>query len=282
MTSSEELKYAGDDRELTHYLDQDTRIEHSNVGQESPEAVQSTGEPRRIRHLNKDEIQDLSLEESLRTALMNAEIIRDSGQFLNPGNRLLSNPDFASSIYDVAIQETNTLFGQGGVAAALAEFDATFTANMTWGASEQPAESNSIGVLALDGQRDEFGDFRSQISKIFGYGDQVTVEHNWLYTEVAQGRAGARPFNSQFSARPTANQEGGLPTIELEYRRERQAAGIAVAKKRGAYLGRLPGTTKATSTRAMALRAKGLAVPEIANALGVSERTAFRYLASVG
>ena len=219
MTSSEELKYAGGERELSHYRDQDTRIEHPNVGQESPEAVQSSGEPRRIRHLNKDEIQDLPLQEALRTALMNAEVIRDSGQFLNPGNRLLSNPDFAPSIYDVAIQETNTLFGQGGVAAALAEFDATFTANMTWGASEQPAESNSIGVNAGDGQRDEFGDFRSEISKIFGSGDQITLEHNWLYTEVAQGRAGQRPFNSQFSSRPTANQEGGLPTVGLEYRR---------------------------------------------------------------
>jgi outer membrane protein TolC len=219
MTSSEELQYAGGERELSYYRDQDTRIEHPNVGQESPEAVQSSGEPRRIRHMNKDEIQDLSLEESLRTALMNAEIIRDSGQFLNPGNRLLSNPDFAPSIYDVAIQETNTLFGQGGTAAALAEFDATFTTNMTWGASEQPAESNSIGVNAGDGQRDEFGDFRSEIAKIFGDGGQLTLEHNWIYTEVAQGRAGARPFNSQFSSRPTANQEGGLPTVGIEYRR---------------------------------------------------------------
>jgi len=219
MTGSEELQYMGEDRELSHYRDQDTRIEHPNVGQESPEAVQSSGEPRRIRHLNKDEIQDLSLEESLRTALMNAEVIRDNGQFLNPGNRLLSNPDFAPSIYDVAIQETNTLFGQGGTAAALAEFDATFTTNMTWGASEAPAESQSIGVNAGDGQRDEFGDFRSEVAKIFGDGSQVTLEHNWIYTEVEQGRANARPFNSQFSSRPTANQEGGLPTVGIEFRR---------------------------------------------------------------
>lgn len=74
----------------------------------------------------------------------------------------------------------------------------------------------------------------------------------------------------------------GLAGIELEYCRERQATGIALAKKRGACLGRLPGLTKATPTRAMELRAKGLAVPEIANALGVSAKTAFRYLASVG
>ena len=37
----------------------------------------------------------------------------------------------------------------------------------------------------------------------------------------------------------------GLAEIELEYRRERQAAGIQVAKKAGVYRGRQKGTTKA-------------------------------------
>lgn len=71
----------------------------------------------------------------------------------------------------------------------------------------------------------------------------------------------------------------GLAEIELEYRRERQAAGIAVAKRRGAYHGRQKGTTKAKPTRAHQLRGQGLSVTEIANALAVSDRTVFRYLA---
>jgi DNA invertase Pin-like site-specific DNA recombinase len=70
----------------------------------------------------------------------------------------------------------------------------------------------------------------------------------------------------------------GLAEIEWEYRRERQAAGIAVAKARGVYRGRRKGTTKAKPQRALALRHTGLTVPEIARALGVGERTAFRYL----
>jgi hypothetical protein len=37
----------------------------------------------------------------------------------------------------------------------------------------------------------------------------------------------------------------GLAEIEHEYRRERQAAGIAVAKQKGRYHGRVQGTTKA-------------------------------------
>jgi DNA invertase Pin-like site-specific DNA recombinase len=70
----------------------------------------------------------------------------------------------------------------------------------------------------------------------------------------------------------------GLSEIEWEYRKERQQAGIAVAKKNKIYKGRKPGTTKGKPERAKALKAKGLTPGEIATALGVSERTVFRYL----
>jgi DNA invertase Pin-like site-specific DNA recombinase len=71
----------------------------------------------------------------------------------------------------------------------------------------------------------------------------------------------------------------GLAEIEEEYRRERQAAGIAVAKRKGVYQGRVKGTTKAQPDRAQRLRDHGLTAPEIATALGVHPRTVFRYLA---
>jgi DNA invertase Pin-like site-specific DNA recombinase len=70
----------------------------------------------------------------------------------------------------------------------------------------------------------------------------------------------------------------GLAEIEWEYRRERQKAGIEVARKRGVYTGRRKGSTKAKPKRAVELRDNGMTAPEIANALGISERTVFRYL----
>lgn len=70
----------------------------------------------------------------------------------------------------------------------------------------------------------------------------------------------------------------GLAEIEMEYRHERQAAGIAVAKQRGVYAGRRMGTTKAKPARAKALHQQGLTAAEIANALAISPRTVFRYL----
>ena len=49
----------------------------------------------------------------------------------------------------------------------------------------------------------------------------------------------------------------GLAEIELEYRAERQAAGIEVAKRKGIYKGRKEGTTKGEPERAKELRARG-------------------------
>ncbi len=74
----------------------------------------------------------------------------------------------------------------------------------------------------------------------------------------------------------------GIADIEHEHIRERQAAGIAEAKKRGVYKGRKAGTTKGDPARAHELRSQGLKVKEIASALGVSVRTANSYLAVEG
>ena len=70
----------------------------------------------------------------------------------------------------------------------------------------------------------------------------------------------------------------GLAEIEMEYRRERQSAGINVAKKAGVYKGRQMGTTKGKPERAKGLKSQGLSVEEIASAMAVSRRTVFRYL----
>ncbi|HEY0008846.1 MAG TPA: recombinase family protein [Tepidisphaeraceae bacterium] len=72
----------------------------------------------------------------------------------------------------------------------------------------------------------------------------------------------------------------GFAQMENKLRKERQKAGIAVAKERGIYKGRKAGSTKAKPTRAIELRDKGLSPAEIATAMGTSERTVWRYLAA--
>lgn len=70
----------------------------------------------------------------------------------------------------------------------------------------------------------------------------------------------------------------GIAEIELQHSKERQAIGIALARKRGVYTGRRSGTTKASPSRARALRNQGLKVSEIAAALGVRQRSVYNYL----
>ena len=71
----------------------------------------------------------------------------------------------------------------------------------------------------------------------------------------------------------------GIAEMEQENRRERQAAGIEVAKREGKYKGRKPGTFKTDPKRALALKAKGMSVSEIARSLGVQRVSVYRYLA---
>ena len=213
------LKYSGTPRDGDYYKEVATKIDYPDVGQESSEEVAHAVSPRRLRVPTKDQIWDLGLDEALRTALQNAEVIRDNGSFLSPGNRLLNNPDFTSSIHDVAIQETNTLFGQGGVEAALSEFDAQFTSNAFIGRSKQLSESTTIGFRELDEQAEDVLDFRSSLAKIFADGTSASVAHNWLYSDTNQAGPQARPFDSQWTSRPGRGQDGGLPTFHAEVRR---------------------------------------------------------------
>ena len=69
-----------------------------------------------------------------------------------------------------------------------------------------------------------------------------------------------------------------IAEMELQHVKDRQAIGIALAKHRGVYKGRKPGATKARPQRARELRATGMTLPEIAQALSVNKRTVSRYL----
>lgn len=72
----------------------------------------------------------------------------------------------------------------------------------------------------------------------------------------------------------------GITQIEAERSRERQAAGIEAAKKRGVYRGRKPGTLKADPARARALKKQGMKSKDIMELLGIRSRaTLAKYLA---
>ena len=72
---------------------------------------------------------------------------------------------------------------------------------------------------------------------------------------------------------------GSLAEFERAIIRERQAEGIAAAKKRGVYKGRKPALNSMQIENARQLKAEGVAVTEIARRLGVHRSTIHRALA---
>lgn len=73
----------------------------------------------------------------------------------------------------------------------------------------------------------------------------------------------------------------GLAEIENSHRRERQMAGIELAKQNGVFKGRKKGTFKASQKRAWELRQKNISYKNISQILGVSEGTAAMYVKTV-
>ncbi len=221
-SNEKNLWYLGD-RELHDYKDTVTAIEYPAVNEETADEASYTDEPRRIRKPRKDEVWNLSLEEALHTALANNEIIRDASSYQSPNNRLLTNPDFASSIYDPALQETNPLFGQNGMESALSEFDASLTTSLLVGRSAQISESFGLnGIRGGDTTVNKSGDFRSSLNKIFADGSQFSVSHNVLYQDFNSGSSlnpNDRLFRNFYTNNPSAGQNGGIPGIEFDLRR---------------------------------------------------------------
>lgn len=108
--------------------------------------------------------------------------------------------------------------------------------------------------------------------------DGINILANWCERDVRVISVTQQIDLRGAVGRMVASVMFGLAEIELEYRKERQAAGVRVAQKAGVYTGRRKGTTKEKPNRATALKCQGLTATEIAKALGVSKRTVFRYL----
>ncbi|HAA50331.1 MAG TPA: TolC family protein, partial [Planctomycetaceae bacterium] len=237
LSGPRELTYLNE-ADLAHYRDVATRIVDPNSDDDRAETArraEMAAEPRRLSQPGQQEIWDLSLQETMKLGLKNSEIIRESGTFLSPSNRLLNNPEFAASVFNPAIQETNVQFGQRGVEAASADFDTTFSSSMTWGGSNSIQRINNLGLSAGDTLEEDTGRFRASLSKITGAGTQMSLSHNWDYTANNQPN---QLFPSSFFG--TAQS----PTLGLQMRHPLLAgAGTEYTQIAGPRLGRFGGAT---------------------------------------
>lgn len=166
-----QVTYFGD-AELQHYRDKMLQVEYPNVDQSTPQEVAYSHRPRTIKEPNDDEIWELTLLQAVHTAVANNKMIRTRTN----SQQMLLNPSTTPSIYDPALGETGYLFGNRGVEAALADFDAQLTASTTWGNNATVQNSFSTFV-----NNNDTGAFTSGLSKQLATGGSFAVNHNWNY-----------------------------------------------------------------------------------------------------
>jgi outer membrane protein TolC len=116
--------------------------------------------PPTVRRFEELEFVDLTLEQAVRQALSNSEVIRQAG------GRIVASPTTASTVLDPSIVETDP---RVGIEAALSAFDAQFLA--TAGFSHQDRELNTLNP-AFRYRREEGERYRVGVGKIAATGTQ--------------------------------------------------------------------------------------------------------------
>lgn len=201
------LKYLGD-ANLEHYKDYATRIEFPCLDEECENDSIVTRPPRRIRHPKEEELWDLHLARVIQMAMANNKIMRTRNQFLVPQSALMVGPNQSNnSVFDPALQETAVFFGNRGLNAALADFDANVATGITWGRNETVQNNRFLsgGLAPGDTLTDETARFTSGLEKQMADGGIFSVSHNWNYS---LNNVPSRLFGSSYSG-----------TLQFDYRR---------------------------------------------------------------
>ncbi len=109
--------------------------------------------------------------------------------------------------------------------------------------------------------------------------DGIVTLTNWLERGVRVVSTSQSFDFSGVTGKLIASVLLAVAEIEQGTRRERQAAGIEVAKAAGVYKGRKKGTLTVDPSEAKTLKSKGLTVTQIAKMLNCSNQTVYRHLA---
>lgn len=248
--------YLNDRGDMSYYLDSATSIEYPDVNVASLEEVAQAPRPITVIDPDFNSFMDLTLEQSVSIALQNSKVLRGygtpnlQGTRVAPGvDNLVNGPAAAGTLYNVAVRESepgfigtpgqisnpsNILTNTGldvnqGVEAALADFDAQFTASAFWSTNDEPRNTNPDG-----------GDFLNPV--VF---QQDTV--NWQ-TEVAKKTANGtqiffRNTNSWIENNNplTSDAPPGLQELDSFYRTAFEVElRQPLLRGRGAFIQRMP------------------------------------------
>jgi len=206
------------DEPLDRYQTFALQIEYPDQAEPPREDLAGSPPPFGMRREDPKEFWHLSLEEAVRIALANSEVMRDLG------GRLLNTPATATTVYDVAIQESNP---QTGPEAALSAFDAQLSSNLIFNRNERTLNNAFFGggVVSL---AQNTANFDLQVSKVGATGTQFAMRNFILYD---RNNAVANRFPSAYEA-----------ILEGEIRQPLlQGAGVAFNRIAGPQFNPVPG-----------------------------------------
>tara|TARA_B100001123_G_scaffold148628_1_gene172150 strand:- start:2586 stop:4529 length:1944 start_codon:yes stop_codon:yes gene_type:complete len=150
--------------------------------------VEAIQEPPSARRPQDSEKWPLTLDEAIRIALKNSQVVRDSG------GRVVSAPQGAVTVFDPAIQEADP---RSGVEAALSAFDAQFSSNVI-GEQTDRSFNNVFFGGGQAGVTTTIADVQTGISKQTATGTQFSVSNATNYNRSSIPPSDFQRFSSVF------------------------------------------------------------------------------------
>lgn len=178
--------YLFEDGNLSHYIDEATRIEYPDAHVESLDEVGIDGQQNRpytLQNLDQLEPTPLALQEAIRNALFNSKVLRQlGGQVLTAPESLTTAPDSATTVYDPALSESHP---QYGTEAALAAFDAQLRGSVFWSQGDRPQNyqvvEGPLGQAFLPIRQSDAGTFMVELSKTNATGGTTALRQHVNY-----------------------------------------------------------------------------------------------------
>ncbi len=171
--------YLHEDGDLSHYLATATEMENPDIEQVSLDEVTQARPPLTLSDTQFDHFRDVTLEECVTIALQNSKVIRNLGSLtqFTIADGLVGRTAASTTVYDPAVFESDPQFG---IEAALSEFDAQFTTNVFWEATDRPQNSSFPGIFSNQFRRD-YGQFDAGVAKRTASGTSFAVRNQTIY-----------------------------------------------------------------------------------------------------
>ena len=182
--------YFFEDGDLSHYVGAIQKIEYPDTVHQPLDEAAGTIEPLTLSNANFDQVWEVSLEDSIRTALENGKVLRSLGgrfqsfggprpQAGEPAVSLLTNPAAYPTVYDPAISETDPF---RGVESALASFDAQLSSSLTWARQNRPQNVGGVGTQIFQQKLlGDIGTWTTGISKVSATGSTFGIQNQTVY-----------------------------------------------------------------------------------------------------